>query len=579
MIDSLKKILPYSRPYRNRIIIALLLGMAGSVIYLCVPDMVKNISDQIGEQLYTEIEISSIVKFSCIALIAVLLYFICNMSSARSMVQYGKFIGRDIRNNFNDKLNRITLAKLDTVSSGDLLARLVVDVNSIESAIGRNANTVITNTAILFGTLVMMLRMSVLLTACVILSVLLGTILSTYIKKKTTPLMKTQKNEQSLINANIDEVLTGHMLIKAFNAEEDEINTFIKNNDLLSKHSAKVQFLSSIIPAVMGLTSNLTYVLVVLCGLYLRDMGHTEITIGVIVAFVMYLKIFSNSVSQISNSINPLLQMSISIGRIEEVLNMPEIVDDGQKGISEFKGRVVFDHVKFGYLMDKEIIHDFSAVIEPGMKVAIVGPTGAGKSTIINLLMRFYELNSGSISIDGVNIAEMSRENLHNILGMVLQESWIFMGSVKDNLIYATEGITDERLKEVISKCKLDYFINNLSEGVDTIIKDESISQGQKQLITIARVMLKNPGILILDEATSSVDTRTEKNIQEALDLLMKNKTSFVIAHRLSTIKNADLVFVLKDGDIIETGNHETLMKKGGFYAELYNSQFEKEET
>ena len=378
------------------------------------------------------------------------------------------------------------------------------------------------------------------------------------------------------MNAQIDESLNGHMLIKAFNAEEDVKKAFNDNNERIRKDSKKAQFLSSIMTPMMSLTNNISYAAVVIFGAYLSLHGNSKITIGVIIAFVMYSRMFATPVAVLAGTVPQIMLTSVSADRIVDLLDMPENIDEGTKTVDNVKGRVVFDNVRFGYTENNEIIHGFSATIEPGMKVAIVGPTGAGKSTIINLLMRFYELNSGSISIDGVDIKDMSRKELHRILGMVLQETWTFTGTITENLIYSTEGVTKEQLKQVIMDCGLKYLISTLPNGMDTVLKGDAVSAGQKQLITIGRLMLKNPDILILDEATSSVDTRTEKLIQDAIDKLAANKTSFVIAHRLSTIKNADLIFFLKDGDIVECGKHEELLNKGGAYAELYNSQFSK---
>ena len=388
--------------------------------------------------------------------------------------------------------------------------------------------------------------------------------------------MTAQRKEMGFMNAQIDEALNGHMLIKAFNAEEDVKKAFNDNNERIRKDSKKAQFMSSIMTPMMSLTNNISYAAVVIFGAYLALHGNSQITIGVIIAFVMYSRMFASPVSILAGTVPQIMLTSVSADRIVDLLDMPENVDDGTKTVDNVKGRVVFDNVRFGYTENNEIIHGFSATIEPGMKVAIVGPTGAGKSTIINLLMRFYELNSGSISIDGVDIKDMSRKELHRILGMVLQETWTFTGTITENLIYSTEGVTKEQLKQVIMDCGLQYLISTLPNGMDTVLRGDAVSAGQKQLITIGRVMLKNPDILILDEATSSVDTRTEKFIQDAIDKLAENRTSFVIAHRLSTIKNADLIFFLKDGDIVECGKHEELLNKGGAYAELYNSQFSK---
>lgn len=576
MRNILKKLSPFIAPYKLKIIFAIFIGVIGSGVNLFVPDTIKNISNVIQDSIKGNIDLSSVKRYGIVALIAVVVVLICNILSGCLMAKYGRSIGRDIRNAINNKINHITIAKMDSLSPGELIARSVVDVNTVESVISRALCAIIVNFAMMIGSLIMMLKMSVSLSLCVIITVILGTFISTVITKKTTPIMKAQRMEMGFMNAQIDESLNGHMLIKAFNAEEDVKKAFNDNNERIRKDSKKAQFLSSIMTPMMSLTNNISYAAVVIFGAYLSLHGNSKITIGVIIAFVMYSRMFATPVAVLAGTVPQIMLTSVSADRIVDLLDMPENVDEGTKTVDNVKGRVVFDNVRFGYTENNEIIHGFSATIEPGMKVAIVGPTGAGKSTIINLLMRFYELNSGSISIDGVDIKDMSRKELHRILGMVLQETWTFTGTITENLIYSTEGVTKEQLKQVIMDCGLKYLISTLPNGMDTVLKGDAVSAGQKQLITIGRLMLKNPDILILDEATSSVDTRTEKLIQDAIDKLAANKTSFVIAHRLSTIKNADLIFFLKDGDIVECGKHEELLNKGGAYAELYNSQFSK---
>lgn len=574
MRNVLKKLSPFIAPYRSKIIFAVFVGIVAACVNLYVPDAIKNISNVIQDGINGNIDLSLVRRSGIVAAIAVLVALICNIVSGCLMAKYGRSIGKDIRNAINNKINRITIAKMDSLSPGELIARSVTDVNTVESLISRALCAIIVNIAMIIGSLFMMLRMSVSLSLCVIITVILGTFVGAIITKKTTPIMTAQRNETGFMNVQIDESLNGHMLIKAFNAEEDVKKAFNDNNERIRKDSKKAQFLSSIMTPMMGLTNNISYVAVVIFGAYLSLHGNTQITVGVIIAFVMYSRMFASPVSILAGAVPQIMQTQVCADRIVELLGMPENEDDGTKTVENVKGRVVFDNVHFGYTENNEIIHGFSATIEPGMKVAIVGPTGAGKSTIINLLMRFYELNSGSISIDGVDIKDMSRKELHRILGMVLQETWTFTGTITENLIYSTKGVTREQLKQVILDCGLQYLISTLPDGLDTVLKGDSISAGQKQLITIGRVMLKNPDILILDEATSSVDTRTEKFIQDAIDKLSANKTSFVIAHRLSTIKNADLIFFLKDGDIVECGKHDELLNKGGAYAELYNSQF-----
>lgn len=576
MRNVLKKLSPFIAPYKSKIIFAVFIGVVGSCVNLFVPDAIKNISNVIQDGIKGNIDLTLVKRYGIVALIAVVVVLVCNVLSGRLMAKYGRSVGRDLRNAINNKINHITIAKMDSLSPGELIARSVSDVSAVESIIARVLCAIIVNLVMIIGSVVMMFKMSVSLSLCVIVSVLLGSFISTVITKKTTPIMKAQRTEMAFMNAQIDESLNGHMLIKAFNAEEDVKKAFNDNNERIRKDSKKAQFLSSVMTPMMSLTNNISYAVVVIFGAYLSLHGNSDITIGVIIAFVMYSRMFAAPVSTLAGTIPQIMLTSVSADRIVDLLDMPENEDVGTKTVDNLKGRVVFDNVRFGYTENKEIIHGFSATIEPGMKVAIVGPTGAGKSTIINLLMRFYEINSGSISIDGVDIKDMKREELHRILGMVLQETWVFTGTITENLIYSTQSVTKEQLKQVILDCGLQYLISTLPDGMDTVLNGDSISAGQKQLVTIGRVMLKNPDILILDEATSSVDTRTEKLIQDAIDKLASDKTSFVIAHRLSTIKNADLIFFLKDGDIVECGKHEELLERGGAYAELYNSQFSK---
>jgi ATP-binding cassette subfamily B protein len=364
------------------------------------------------------------------------------------------------------------------------------------------------------------------------------------------------------------------MVIKAYNCEDEVLEQFYENNKILYESTWKSQFLMGIMAPLMAFISNFAYVIVCIVGAILITGNKTDL--GTIVAFILYVRMFSTPISQFAQNMGGIQPAIASAERVFEFLELDEDIDEGEKVSDQIKGRVTFEHVKFGYVPNRLILKDFSAVVEPGMKVAIVGPTGADKSTLVNLLMRFYEVNSGNIYIDGVSIRDMSRETLHGILAMVLQETWCFNGTIRDNIVYSNADISDDRLLGVVDEVGLSFMVEGLPDGVDTVISDQSsISSGQRQLITIARAMLKNSPIMILDEATSSVDTRTEKYIQSSIDALTKGRTSFVIAHRLSTIQNADVIFVLKDGDIIEVGKHDELIKNGGFYSELYYSQFD----
>ena len=565
-------------PYKVRMTVAIIMGLVGALCNVRIPDKVNKIGSVIEAGIQSGINMNLTMRYSVLAGLLILVSIICSVASGRIMAQIGHWVGRDIRDAANDKLNKIELSTLDIKPEGDLVSRTTSDILVVETMVASNLGAVITNALQLIGCLVMMAIISFRLMLVVLVTVFAGMVLNVFISQKSMAVVKKQRRAVAHINGQISEILKGFMVIKAFNAEKEVVNAFEVTNEELKDSTKMSNFLSAIMFPLISFIGNISYVAICLFGAHLFMKKDAGISVSVIAAFILYATLFSSSAGGVFGSLGQLVGAKVNMGRVTELLTMPEIVNEGNEHIENVKGEVIFDNVRFGYVKDKEIIHGFSAKIEPGMKVAIVGPTGAGKSTIINLLMRFYELNSGSIKIDGTSIDKIPRENLHDMLGMVLQETFTFTGSIRDNIIYSTEGVTDAMLDEVIKKCGLDYLISTLPDGLDTILSEQSsVSAGQKQLITIARVMVKNPSILILDEATSSVDTRTEKLIQDALDALTKGRTSFSIAHRLSTIKNADLIFVLKDGDIIEVGNHDELLAKGGTYAELYNSQFSED--
>ena len=576
MIAILKKMLPYYKKYQLRIVFGILLGIGGSVMNVFIPKYIKGISNVIQEGMQSTIDFKIIWKMAVIAIVVIITGCLLRLFQIMVMASVSRNLTKDMRSAMGDKMDRITMSYYDTTVIGDVLSRVTDDISTFSKAISGNLSNIIFSLIMIITCIAMMFTFDIYLTICVVASTILGTMINRVIMKKNKAANKAQRKLLGKMNGSIEENFTGHLVIKAYNCESEVLENFNTNNEQLYESVWKSNFFQGTMAPIMTFISNMAYVIVCVVGAILVINNKTDI--GTIIAFIIYVKMFSNPISELASDIGKLQPAFASAERVFEFLDTEENIDDGQEALSSVKGKVVFDHVKFGYLKNQIILKDFSATIEPGMKVAIVGPTGAGKSTLVNLLMRFYELNAGDIYIDGVSIKDLSRKQLHSMIGMVLQETWCFDGSIRENIVYSTEGISEEKLNDVIDKVHLTSFVNSLPDGVDTILTEHSsVSAGQKQLITIARAMIKNAPILILDEATSSVDTRTEIYIQNALDELTKGRTSFVIAHRLSTIQNADIIFVLKDGDIIETGNHEELLNKGGFYSELYNSQFDRE--
>ncbi len=572
----IRKIGAFILPYKLRLILVMLIGTAASILNIMIPNRIQVLAEIIQKGLSSTLDFHAINQEALVSGIIIMLLFLCNLTFSRRMEHYAQKIGRNIRAEVNQKLDRIDLIEYDKVSAGDLIARITADVDNICVAISKSIGPLFQNLVLFVGALILMFLSCWQLAFCVIVLVILGTWISAMVARRAVPMQESQRRNLAQMNAEIDEVLTGHLVIKAFHAEDDIRNTFREMNTSYTENMKKGQFILKLLNPVMALVNNLSYVLICMIGTYMIFNGIGSISIGVLVAFILYAKMLSTPVSFFAGIMGQLMVSYVSAAKIIELLDLPEMMDQGTVVPETVKGEVVFDQVRFGYQKDHEIIHGFTTKIRPGMKVAIVGPTGAGKSTLVNLLMRFYEVNSGSIKIDGVDITEIPRKELHSILGMVLQETFLFSKSIRDNILCYAEGTTEEQLQSVIQRCGLDYLIRTLPEGLDTVLTEQtSVSAGQKQLITIARAMLRDPAVLILDEATSSVDTRTEMLIQHALDELSRGRTSFVIAHRLSTIKNADLIFVLKDGDIVQTGTHQQLLAEDGLYAELYYSQFE----
>lgn len=487
-------------------------------------------------------------------------------------------VSQQLRGDISRKINRLPMAFYNRTSTGDILSRVTNDVDLISQSLNQSISNLITSVILLFGSLLMMLITNLWMTLTAILASLLGFVVMFAIMGRSQKYFARQQRHLGALNGHIEEMYTGHTVVKAYNGEAAAQQTFDEMNDKLRESGFRAQTLAGMMMPVMTFVGNLGYVAVCVVGgaMALNDM----ISFGVIVAFMMYVRYFTQPLSQIAQAVQSLQSAAAAGERVFEFLEAEEMPDESGKknDIGEVQGTVDFDHVRFGYEdTDKIVIHDFSAHAKPGQKIAIVGPTGAGKTTMVNLLMRFHDIQSGEIRIDGVPTNEMTREAVREQFCMVLQDTWLFEGTLRENLIYCTENVSDEKMIAACKAVGLDHFIRTLPKGYDTVVGDQlSLSQGQKQQLTIARAMIADKPMLILDEATSSVDTRTEQQIQTAMDKLMENRTSFVIAHRLSTIKNADLILVLNHGDIVESGTHEELLAKGGFYADLYNSQFEQ---
>ena len=487
-------------------------------------------------------------------------------------------VSQQLRGDISRKINRLPMAFYNRNSTGDILSRVTNDVDLISQSLNQSIGNLITSVILLFGSLLMMLITNLWMTLTAILASLLGFVVMFAIMGRSQKYFARQQRHLGALNGHIEEMYTGHTVVKAYNGEAVAQQTFDEMNDKLRESGFRAQTLAGMMMPVMTFVGNLDYVAVCVVGgaMALNDM----ISFGVIVAFMMYVRYFTQPLSQIAQAVQSLQSAAAAGERVFEFLEAEEMPDESGKksDVGAVQGTVDFDHVRFGYEdTDKIVIHDFSAHAKPGQKIAIVGPTGAGKTTMVNLLMRFHDIQSGEIRIDGVPTNEMTREAVREQFCMVLQDTWLFEGTLRENLIYCTENVSDEKMIAACKAVGLDHFIRTLPKGYDTVVGDQlSLSQGQKQQLTIARAMIADKPMLILDEATSSVDTRTEQQIQSAMDKLMENRTSFVIAHRLSTIRNADLILVMNHGDIVESGTHEELLAKGGFYAELYNSQFEQ---
>lgn len=574
----LSQMAPYLKGYKALFGLAVIFTIVSSTITVIGPDRLKEMTDTMTKGLAGKIDLDKIGE---IALTLALLYFAGALVSytasfiVSTLIQ--KFSQR-LRNAIADKINKVPLKYFDSHSQGDTLSRVTNDVDLMTQSFNQSLVSMVAAIILLIGSIFMMIKTNGALAATAILSVFAGFVVSTVIMAKSQPLFKKQQANLADVSGYVEEVYSGHNVVSSYNAIQQSKKQFENLNDQLFASMWKSQFFSGIMMPLMQFIGNFGYVMVCIVGATMAING--DITMGTIVAFMTYVRIFTQPIAQIAQGITQLQSANAAMGRVFEFLDEEEIEDENHKvkQLEKVEGNVNFDNVFFGYSPDKTIIHDFSAHAKAGQKIAIVGPTGAGKTTIVNLLMRFYEVDRGMISIDGVNIHDMTREEVHDAFAMVLQDTWLFKGTVKENLIYNQKHITDEQVIAAAKAVGVHHFIKTLPKGYDTVLDDSvTLSVGQKQLLTIARALLKDAPLLILDEATSSVDTRTEELIQRAMDHLMEGRTSFVIAHRLSTIRNADLILVMRDGNIIEQGSHDQLMAENGFYADLYNSQFTEE--
>ena len=579
MESAMKKIIEYMKGSVGIVAVALVLAALGAVLTIIGPDKVGEITDLMAEGLMTGIDLKAVAR------VGIFLGAIYISSSLFTFVQ--QYIMATVtlkmsyrmRSDLSRKINCVPQKYFNSHSQGDILSRITNDVSTLQQGLTNSLPTIISAAAQFVGCLIMMFVTEWRLALISLFITFFGLFLIVFIMSKSQKFFLDRQESLGKLNGYVEEMYSGHEVVRISRGADNVKKHFAGLNEAVYNANWKSQFLSGMMQPLMNVIGNLAYVAVCVFGSVLALNG--TITFGVIISFILYVRLFTSPLGQIAQGMTNMQTASASAQRIFDFIESEELSDESDKSseMPEVKGNVSFENVRFSYpdTPDKVIIKNFSAEVKAGQKVAIVGPTGAGKTTMVNLLMRFFEINSGSISIDGTPISQLSRETVHNMFSMVLQDTWLFEGTVRENLVYNMEGISDESLERVCKACGLDKFVHTLPNGFDTVLSESvAISAGQKQLLTIARAMLQNAPMLILDEATSSVDTRTELLIQRAMDKLTKGRTSFVIAHRLSTIKNADLILVMRDGDVVESGNHETLMAKGGFYAELYNSQFDQ---
>ena len=589
---AMKKLVRFCRRYIPVIVVSLILGAAGTICQIIGPDKLKDMTNEItkglpaivhGKPVMNSIDMDAVSHIGWTLVALYVGYAVLCYVQSWLMANVTQRTAQQLREAISVKINKLPLKYFDNTSYGDVLSRITNDVDAIGQSLGQSLGSLITSTTLFFGALIMMFYNNVIMTLCAIGSALFGLIIMGLIMKVSQKYFAQQQIALGDVNGHVEEMYSGHTVVKAYCGEEDSIARFEKYNNDLYVSGWKSQFLSGLMMPLMNFIGNFGYVVVCVVGAALAMDGKIEF--GVIVAFMMYIRLFTQPLSQFAQAFQNLQRCAAASERVFGFLDEPELADESDKqallgvGVDgkpqQVRGDVEFSHVRFGYDPGRTVINDFSASVKSGQKIAVVGPTGAGKTTMVNLLMRFYEISGGSISIDGVDTKSVPRWNVHDQFSMVLQDTWVFRGTVRENIAYSKPGVTDE---QIINACKavgLHHYIMSLPNGYDTVLDDRtSLSQGQKQLLTIARAMVEDAPILILDEATSSVDTRTEELIQKAMDALTVGRTSFVIAHRLSTIRDADMILVMNGGDIVERGTHEELLAKSGFYADIYNSQF-----
>ncbi|XJS10754.1 ABC transporter ATP-binding protein [Aerococcaceae bacterium WGS1372] len=571
------KLLNYFRPYWTAGIISLICAIIGTILTLIGPDKLYELTDIVTAGILTGIDMAAVRNIGMTLVLFYGLSALLTLTQGLVMATITQRISKRLRRDLSHKINNLPIAYFDNKTTGDILSRVTNDIDTIAQSLNQSISTVVTATTMLLGSLFMMLKTNLIMTLTAVIATVIGFVLMMVIMSHSQKYFSQQQNDLGKINGHIEEMYSNQMIVKVYNGEKDARETFEEVNADLRNSGFRAQSLSGLMMPLMGFIGNFGYVAVSIVGALLAINGH--ISFGVIVAFIMYVRYFTQPLNQLAQAAQSLQSTAAAGERVFEMLESQEMADESHKSqaLTSIKGDVEFEHVAFSYPeSDQKVIHDFSAKAHAGEKIAIVGPTGAGKTTMINLLMRFYDVTSGDIKIDGISTSKLKRENVRDQFSMVLQDTWIFNGTVRENLIYSIEGVSEEKMVEAAKAVGLDHFIRTLPQGYDTVLDDQvSLSEGQKQQITIARAMIADRPMLILDEATSFVDTRTELAIQTAMDKLMEGRTSFIIAHRLSTIKNADLILVMKDGDIIESGTHANLLDQGEFYAQLYNSQFE----
>lgn len=582
---TMNKLLQYLKPYKLSILVVILFAIGSAAFTIVGPKILGNATTKLFEGLVSKVSGApgAAIDFTYIGNIVILLLGLYLLSTAFGIIQgyiisgVAQKVSYNFRKEIDEKINRMPLKYFDKTTHGEVLSRITNDIDTVSQTLNQSMSQIITSVITIIGVLIMMLSISWQMTLVALLILPVSMILIMGVVKRSQKYFKSQQEYLGHVNGQVEEIYSGHNIVKAFNKEEEEVKKFEEVNDTLYHSAWKSQFLSGMMMPIMTFIGNIGYVAVSILGGWLAV--KRTIAVGDILAFVQYVRSFTQPIAQVAQIANVLQSTAAAAERVFEFLEEEEEVPEAENPVKlqKVQGEVTFQDVQFGYNPDKIIINNFSANIKPGQKVAIVGPTGAGKTTIVKLLMRFYDVNSGAICIDGHDIKDFTREDLRNMFGMVLQDTWLFNGSIMENIRYGRLDATDEEVIEAAKAAHVHSFVKTLPNKYQMELNEEAsnVSQGQKQLLTIARALLADPKILILDEATSSIDTRTEVLIQKAMENLMEGRTSFIIAHRLSTIRDADLILVMKDGDIVEQGNHEELLKADGFYASLYNSQFE----